>query len=441
MKLHRYLLIGWGLALCLTSCKKDPETVTPEPVVEQPDESGTATKVGQAQGAATRKTIGPEGGTISTPDGNVQLVLPAGAVSKATEISIQPITNENPHGLAQAYRFSPEGLKFNKPATLTFQYDPQTVSVPNAENFGIAYQRENAVWYDVAGASVNTSKHEISVPMEHFSDWTPYELAQFDFAVINPGGSLSKGFTVQCGESIDLYAGLLTYNSNYPKDAKEKPLKQTKGFGKNWQLIGEGKLVERPSNGATYTAPGKVPKQNPVLVTTELTFEGKKFKLILTQKIFIGLETYFDLSVHNIPQETTAFACARIAGKTYLTCGAGNNALSLQVNTDELAPGKYVFFSGNSKEGEKDKVVGVYGSADPNVAKRWLSYYHDSCTGKAMASPGSVQIKTVEIKNGIKYVEGTFVAQVYMTEGVCNKGWKLESMPITGSFRMEVLKP
>ncbi|GAB3335879.1 hypothetical protein GCM10027299_45310 [Larkinella ripae] len=442
MKLRHYLLIGWGLAMSLTACKHDQDLVNPEnpdePGIELPDESGTETKVGQPKGNATSKTIGPEGGTIATADGKATLTLPAGALDKATSITIQPITNENPHGLGQAYRFSPEGLKFSKPATLTFQYDAAKMTSERAENFGVACQRDNKVWYDIAGSSVNTSRHEISVPMEHFSDWTPYELAQFDFAVITSG--IGQGFSLQPGQSVDLYAGLLTYNANYPKDAKEKPLKQARGFGENWKLIGEGTLKDR-SEGATYTAPARVPKQNPVLVTTELTFPGKKFKLMLSQKIYIGLETYFDLSVNNFPREVSNFATTIIGKETYLSCVVGDETLMLRVGTTDLAVGKYPFYSGASKESETNKTTAVFGLHDPAVEKRWMSHYYDSCPGKNVASPGSVQIEEVEFTNGKKFVKGTFFAIVYMAEGVCNKNWKLEQQPLTGSFRMEVLKP
>jgi hypothetical protein len=69
-----------------------------------------------AQTHTTRtQTIGSAGGTIVV--GTHRLVIPAGALSTPVKISAEQVT-----GRVNSVRFSPDGLKFAKPATLTLSY-------------------------------------------------------------------------------------------------------------------------------------------------------------------------------------------------------------------------------------------------------------------------------------------------------------------------------
>src|SRR4051812_31198421 len=116
-KIASKVLLGCILASGILSCK-DKGNASVDPIPEQ-----SVTDAGKPVGNSTSKAIGVEGGTITSPDGNVQLNIPAGALSKTTIITIQPVTNEIPGGMGHAYRFSPDGTQFSKPATLTFSYD------------------------------------------------------------------------------------------------------------------------------------------------------------------------------------------------------------------------------------------------------------------------------------------------------------------------------
>src|SRR5690242_11076041 len=81
-----------------------------------------STPVGTPVGNATSKVIGPSVGTVTTDDGIISLVFPANAVSTNTTITIQPITNNCPGGNLLAYRFGPNGSKFNQPVSLQIHY-------------------------------------------------------------------------------------------------------------------------------------------------------------------------------------------------------------------------------------------------------------------------------------------------------------------------------
>lgn len=85
-------------------------------------------------------TIGPAGGTITSGDAQATLTIPAGAVPADTEITITRIENDVATAEVQrpgfdpqvtvAYRFEPEGLQFQQPATLRFEI-PASAQQPN----------------------------------------------------------------------------------------------------------------------------------------------------------------------------------------------------------------------------------------------------------------------------------------------------------------------
>ena len=65
--------------------------------------------------AVKTQTVGSAGGTIVV--GTHRLVIPAGALASPVQIKAEQVT-----GLVNSVRFSPDGLKFAKPATLTLSY-------------------------------------------------------------------------------------------------------------------------------------------------------------------------------------------------------------------------------------------------------------------------------------------------------------------------------
>lgn len=65
--------------------------------------------------SVTTGVIGPAGGTLTV--GAHRLVIPAGALSAPVTITAEQVS-----GGVNSVRFSPEGLKFAKPASLTLSY-------------------------------------------------------------------------------------------------------------------------------------------------------------------------------------------------------------------------------------------------------------------------------------------------------------------------------
>ena len=69
----------------------------------------------QQQYVSVTKVVGPAGGTIVV--GTHKLVIPVGALTKNYTILAEQVPNR-----VNSVRFSPEGLKFAKPAKLTLSY-------------------------------------------------------------------------------------------------------------------------------------------------------------------------------------------------------------------------------------------------------------------------------------------------------------------------------
>ncbi|MBI2060166.1 MAG: hypothetical protein HYT87_10375 [Nitrospirae bacterium] len=71
--------------------------------------------------------LGPEGGTLFSRDGRVELRVPSGALDSSVRITVRPVAypaGENLEFASPAYDFQPDGLRFAVPARLTVRYDP-----------------------------------------------------------------------------------------------------------------------------------------------------------------------------------------------------------------------------------------------------------------------------------------------------------------------------
>lgn len=105
------------------------------------------------------KTIDSEGGTIQV--GTHTLVIPRGAVRKKTTITAEQMT-----GRTNSLRFSPEGLRFEKPAGLTMSYkNCLVVLLPKH----IVYTDEKFKILEVLRSLDLFNKKTVTAPIDHFS--------------------------------------------------------------------------------------------------------------------------------------------------------------------------------------------------------------------------------------------------------------------------------
>lgn len=109
--------------------------------------------------AVARKTIGPDGGRIDV--GSHSLVIPRGALQKKTTITAEQMT-----GRTNSLRFSPEGLRFEKPADLIMSYkNCLIVLLPKH----IVYTDEKLTILEVLRSLDLFKKKTVSAPIDHFS--------------------------------------------------------------------------------------------------------------------------------------------------------------------------------------------------------------------------------------------------------------------------------
>ncbi len=254
--MKRMVLLMCLLVLVLfLTCKKDdngPVSTTPTPSGGTPD----PTPVGTPVGTATTATIGPSGGSVQSSDGKLSVNIPAGILSADTTISVQPIVNNAPGGLGTAYRLGPSGVHFSGPVTLQFNFDNDTVQVP--ELVGVAYQDTDNIWYSVPDYTVDSVAHTVSASVNHFSDWTDFERVH-----ISPAQAtlwVNQTLTLTLLETVP------AASENQPQ-----PIYRVTDDQVAW-TASAGTVTRTPNPNsrfiyATYRAPASVPAGNPVRVS------------------------------------------------------------------------------------------------------------------------------------------------------------------------------
>jgi len=311
----KYIILYTALAICIafsSGCNKDDLGTNPtdskEPLV---------TLVGTPTGSAVTATIGTNGGTITSADGMLQLTVPAGAVSTATEFSIQPVSNQCPGGFGMTYRLFPEGITFAQPVSLLFSYADTLLS--NEKFLSIAYQGADKTWFAPKIVALNADGNQIGVETKHFSDWTMYQKI-----AIEP---MSK--SIKINESLDLQV-IFVGEPKITTDGEGNELSNlniSKTYASTWQVNGtsgnaaSGYLVKQSENRATYSAPSVVPDKshNPVAVSATLnnisfTLNGVTFnnpKVIANIRV-VGNEVLFYV-------EFTSSRTLQPVGNSYFT--------------------------------------------------------------------------------------------------------------------------
>lgn len=285
MKKIIWTLVVSVLTILMIACKKDENT--PE-ITKYPPE---ATSIGTETGDPGYGSIGPDGGSVMTADGKIELIFPVGALTSMTEISIQPITNNAPGGIGTAYRFGPEGVQLNEPVALKYHYNDKDIAGSHPMFLGMAVQDSNGMWYpyrhqviDTVGktitvtskklfeGSVKTAKNKSSNFLDHATFLDLYifpEAAQLKI-------SETQVFQVY---AIENHTPGDDGNDN-PDEDYLPPLPINHEVGENtvkqWLVNGikngnaEIGTITPNATSCTYKAPGANPPRNPVDLTAEI---------------------------------------------------------------------------------------------------------------------------------------------------------------------------
>ena len=254
-----------------------PEDTTAKPAI---------TEIGKPDGAKAEMIIGKDGGSFTSSDGKIRLIIPEGAVSKKTTFSIQPVTNLMPNGNGKAYRLEPSGIQFQKPVQLVFHYDPEESEDSMQLLMAIAIQDDKGQWYGLNKFTLDTVAKTISGNINHFSIWARYD--KLKLIVFSNNNSNIAGLTPRL--KVKKWAGLAiigvgvtpkpaTENSNDELSELSTWMPPTKLIWRVNRIIkgddAVGKLVkgeidESKGRFNDYKAPDNIPKQNPVAISVEL---------------------------------------------------------------------------------------------------------------------------------------------------------------------------
>lgn len=109
--------------------------------------------------AITRQTIGPSGGVLTV--GSHSLVIPKDALSQKVAITAEQI-----RGSTNSIRFSPEGLRFQKPAVLTMNYQNCALVLLQKK---IVYTTEKLKILEVLTSLDLFKSKTVTAPIDHFS--------------------------------------------------------------------------------------------------------------------------------------------------------------------------------------------------------------------------------------------------------------------------------
>jgi len=159
------LALGAGFLVSVVACTKTASPVSNSTSLGQPKPTPT----GVAIGAPTSKSIGPAGGELASPDGQLTVVAPPGALGGTVGFSVQEITNYAPGAIGNAYRLGPAGSRFSVPVELVFLVDLPT----DIEAVTVSYQDEaSGFWLHAPSITRDPVAHTLTVATSHFSDWS-----------------------------------------------------------------------------------------------------------------------------------------------------------------------------------------------------------------------------------------------------------------------------
>jgi hypothetical protein len=251
-------------------------------------------------GTPVTAQIGSAGGTLQTPDGDFSMVIPAGALSKTTSITVSPLLNTAPNGFGLSYHIEPAALKLAQPARITLRVSEAELENLPADWVGVGVRNRSGAWFgdtrstvELSAASVAASPSRTSavgaqssrdrvVSVTHVEssdgDWVEYTLFAFwqitpPEASVEVGGStiirvlacLREDETGSSGNE-DLLAGLPIC----------KPSIRQGTWRVNGIVAGNSSVgvvhTDPGSNGSEvlYIAPNTIPSANPVSVVASM---------------------------------------------------------------------------------------------------------------------------------------------------------------------------
>lgn len=114
--------------------------------------------------------VGIAGGQLTNVDGSGALLIPAGALSASTPISMIATTGAG--DFAPTLDLGPDGTQFNVPVTLTMPYEPSRLPPGVLPRDLRVVMFDGTGWREVAGSAVDEDAATLSAPISHFSTYS-----------------------------------------------------------------------------------------------------------------------------------------------------------------------------------------------------------------------------------------------------------------------------
>lgn len=140
----------------------------------------TATSEGQSGTAqvtvAAGAVVGAGGGTVRTPDGTVEIVIPAGALSGQTTITATPLAQPRQAlpadfgSIGPMYAFGPSGTTFSQPVTVKIKYDPAKLPKWAMTGDLALLHLSGGQWDTLTAFAIDTAAKVMSGKTTSFSD-------------------------------------------------------------------------------------------------------------------------------------------------------------------------------------------------------------------------------------------------------------------------------
>ena len=234
------------------------------------------TDAGEPIGVASSRRIGPEGGSISSPDGRFTVTIPPGAIVKPLDVSIQPITDKSPGGLGHGYRVAPDGVIFDVPVTVRFTFDDRDWPGELPDDMDIAFQANDGTWQTFNSTMRDQTSRSVTVSTTHFTDYTavyPWTLVP-NKAKVHVREKIALAL-YYCGKRRSAIDKLLSLSEEcVPQDGRHNVYNwSVNGVDGGNAVVGTAYLGNQDAvTGGTYVAPAKKPNPSEVVVRGDVIF-------------------------------------------------------------------------------------------------------------------------------------------------------------------------
>ena len=226
------------------------------------------TSTGSPVGAASTAVIDATGGSITSPDARLTVTVPPGAVAAATTFSIQPITNQTPGGIGNAYRLGPDGAIFSTPVSISVQYSSADLAGTVADALSLVYKYAKGRWAADMAVTLDATAQTVTVSSPHFSDWALTTGIRLYPQAARVGTGESQVLTLFECDTTTIEDSLMPYMVLcLPLGSSLLGAWSANGIAGGNGAVGTVTSGAPRSGAATYTAPGTVPASNPVAVS------------------------------------------------------------------------------------------------------------------------------------------------------------------------------